>query len=80
VDEIAKLRKVGPEEDKKEVEKIQSVLRLLAEIQERAAENDSNMESILRIDDLLKYMGGVKVEVLKDELCNILQDYDRKIG
>lgn len=79
VDEIGKLRNKGPEEDKKEVEKIQSVLKLLAEIQERAQESEGG-DDILRIDDLLRYMGNVKVEVLKDELCNILQDYDRKIS
>jgi len=35
---------------------------------------------MLKLDDLLKYMGNVRVEVLKEELCKILEDYDTKFS
>jgi len=42
--------------------------------------NTEESEDVLKIDDLLKYMGNVKVDVLKDALCKILEDYDLKIS
>lgn len=40
--------------------------------------DEEEQENLLKLDDLLKYMGNVKVEVLKEELCKILEDYDVK--
>lgn len=53
------------------------MLVLLAELQEL---NQEESEDILKIDDLLKYMGNVKVDILKSALCKILEDYDQKIS
>lgn len=38
--------------------------------------NEFGDDNLLKLDDVLKFMGNVKVEILKDELCKILEDYD----
>jgi len=34
---------------------------------------------MLKIDDLLQYLGSTKVALLKDELCQSLNNYDFEI-
>jgi len=43
-------------------------------------DEEDDTEDILKLDDLLKFMGNVRVEVLKEELCKILEDYDKKFA
>ena len=69
------LRVDDPDRPKLNQESVEKVMDLIKE-HKQAVKDDPDSENLLKIDDLLQYLGNIKVSVLKDELCHSLDDYD----